>query len=366
MAVLTRPRSGKKADNPVASSGESAFYADRPVLDADHDDYGFQVYATQFALLINDPKTDTPLTVALSGPWGSGKTSLAHLIQDSLEADSIWQLFWDEKPVICWFNAWMHGDAPNLGAALAASVTRKLGKRRRLYLRWFSPLPSVMLPPEQRAWRRVWTAVMVASAAFLGLMGFLWIFPQFRQESGALGHLFGHWQLLTIWAAAPTAIAFLRLVGRVSDSVGAFIDAPRSAAAQGTMAEVAEQLKKVTYQAQRRWRVPFQQQWRGHAKRRIIIFVDDLERCAGDKALDMCEAVSQLLGHDNVVTVLIADLDLLESAAAVRYNPAADAAPDPYSDIGQQYLHKLVQLRFNVPPVDRDAVARALGLTGEV
>jgi hypothetical protein len=341
------------------------FYADRPVVDTAHDAYGFQDYATQFALLINDPKTDTPLTVALSGPWGSGKTSLAHLIQDSLETDNIWQVFWDEKPVVCWFNAWMHGDAPSLGAALAASVTRRVSKSRRLYLRWLSPLPSVLLSPEQRAWRPVWTAIIAASAAFLALMGFLWIFPQFRPASGALGHLFGHWRLLTVYAAVPTAIAFLRQAGKISDSVGAFIDAPRSAAAQGTLAEVAEQLETVMYQAQRRWRIPWQKRWRGHAKRRIIIFVDDLERCSGGKALDMCEVVSQLLGHDNVVTVLIADLDLLEAAAEVRYNPVPGAPPDQYSNIGQEYLHKLIQLRFNLPPVDRNAVATALGLIGQ-
>ena len=365
MAAQTKTGPAAGPGNQPGDSGRdpvrATFYADRAIRTAAQDAYGFADYAKQFALLINDPKTDTPLTVALSGPWGSGKTSLAHLIQDSLES-GIWQQFWDEKPVVCWFNAWMHGDAPNLGAALAASVTRRVSKSRRLYLRWFSPLPSAMLPPEQRAWRRVWTAIIVASTAFLALMAFLWIFPQFRPASGTLGHLFGHWQLLTIYAAVPTAIAFVRQAGKVSDSVGAFVDAPRSAAAQGTLAEVAEQLKKVMYQAQRRWRILGRPRWRGHAKRRIIIFVDDLERCSGDKALDMCEVVSQLLGHDNVVTILIADLDLLESAASARYSPGTPP-PDQYSDVGQQYLHKLIQLRFNLPPVERTAVAAALGLT---
>jgi hypothetical protein len=63
-----------------------------------------------------------------------------------------------------------------------------------------------------------------------------------------------------------------------------------------------------------------------------------------------------------VVTVLIADLDLLEAAANVRYSAVPGAPPDPYSDVGQEYLHKLIQLRFNIPPVDRNAVATALGL----
>jgi predicted KAP-like P-loop ATPase len=107
-----------------------------------------------------------------------------------------------------------------------------------------------------------------------------------------------------------------------------------------------------------------QRRWRGHAQRRVVIFVDDLERCAADKALDMCEVVSQLLAHQDVVTVIVADLDLLEFAAEARYRQTGnDARPrNEYSEVGQEYLHKLIQLRFNLPPLDRGAVASSLGL----
>jgi hypothetical protein len=80
----------------------------------------------------------------------------------------------------------------------------------------------------------------------------------------------------------------------------------------------------------------------------------------------MCEVVNQLLGQADVVTVLIADLDLLESAAETRYRPTGPGAPqsDGFTDIGQEYLHKLIQLRFNLPPLDRSDIAALLGLTG--
>ena len=103
------------------------------------------------------------------------------------------------------------------------------------------------------------------------------------------------------------AVAFIRRTCKISDSLANFVDAPRSAAAQGSLREVKDQLGRLIRQAQRRWRA--------HGQRRVVIFVDDLERCPAGKALDMCEVVSQLLGHDDVVTVLVADLDLLEAAA---------------------------------------------------
>jgi hypothetical protein len=181
-------------------------WADRPVTDPKEDRFGFVPYADAFALLINDRDTSTPLTVAISGPWGSGKTSLAKLLESRLKVEQYWRLDWREPPVTCWFNAWAHSDAPNLGAALAASVSRDVGAQRPWYWRLLSPLPSVMLSPEDRAWRRVWLGFVGASLIFLAFLGLLWLFPQLRGTSGKLGRLFGHWQILT--RSSPGAWCF--------------------------------------------------------------------------------------------------------------------------------------------------------------
>jgi hypothetical protein len=349
-------------DADMAANVESRhlrIWADRPVTDPKEDRFGFVPYADAFALLINDKDTSTPLTVAISGPWGSGKTSLAKLLESRLKVEQYWLLDWRKPPISCWFNAWAHTDAPNLGAALAASVSRDVSARRPWYWRLLSPLPSVMLSPESRAWRRVWIGVVAASLILLAFLALLWLFPQLRGSSGKLDRLFGHWQLLTVYATAPAVITLFRSFFKVSDSVGSFIDSPRSAAAQGTLAEVRDQLGRIMRQAQRRGRF-----FGKHAQRRVVIFVDDLERCPADKALDMCEVASQLLGHEDVVAVLVADLDLLETAAAARYRPAGtdSSAANDSQDVGQNYLHKLIQLRFNLPPLDRETIASALAL----
>jgi hypothetical protein len=327
-------------------------YADTPITTVDEDALGFQPYADAFALLINDMQTATPMIVAISGPWGCGKTSLAKLIEQRLAVDEYWRLGWDDPPITCWFNAWLHADAEHLGAALAASVARDVSDRRPLWWRILSPLPDAMLTPDRRWWRRVGRGVFGAALTLLGLMALLALVPGLRPAQGALGDLYGQWAEVTVWwAALPVGLALLRRALRVTDTLGRFVDEPRSAAAMGSLAEVHAQLGRIVRQAQRR------RLWDGRRRRRVVIVIDDLERCPGAKALDVCEVAAQLLAHPEVLTVLVADLDVIAAAAADRY-PSRTAGPA--ERLGERYLHKLIQVRFNLPPITSEDIAAVL------
>lgn len=80
-------------------------WADRPVADPSEDHFGFVQYADALALLVNDrdtstPDTSTPLTVAIKGPWGAGKTSLAGLLEFRLQVEQYWRLDWSRSPTL--------------------------------------------------------------------------------------------------------------------------------------------------------------------------------------------------------------------------------------------------------------------------
>ena len=53
---------------------------------------------------------------------------------------------------------------------------------------------------------------------------------------------------------------------------------------------------------------------------RLIIFIDDLDRCIIEKTLEMLEALKIFLNAKNVVVVLAADIQKLERAWELRYN----------------------------------------------
>ena len=109
--------------SPIQTPADLELLSDAPLTDPAMDLFGFRVFAESLALVIDSRRTETPLTVAISAPWGARKTSVARMVDHLLGEFSAERL--GEKPnVVCWFNAWAHGDAPHLGAALGAAVAR--------------------------------------------------------------------------------------------------------------------------------------------------------------------------------------------------------------------------------------------------
>ena len=150
-----------------ASAGRRvALLADAPLGDPALDRFGFAEFANALALIVDDEETATPLTIAVSAPWGGGKSSLGCMLQTMLE-QRVRNRGGDDPRLVVWFNAWEHDDAPHLGAALAASVVRAADRNRHWWRRLLSPLPSAMLQPGERSRQTVAIALVSALAGLL-------------------------------------------------------------------------------------------------------------------------------------------------------------------------------------------------------
>lgn len=94
----------------------------------------------------------------------------------------------------------------------------------------------------------------------------------------------------------------------------------------------------------------------GHQNRRLVFFIDDLDRCLDDQALKMLEALKLYLNLEGCVFFLGLNREAMESALRSRY---------PDLDTRADYLDKIIQLPFHLPPIDADNrkqfVARLLG-----
>jgi hypothetical protein len=323
--------------------------------DNEGDDHlNFARYADALAFLIDQKNTSTPLTLAISAAWGAGKTTLANLVAEQLRE----KVAWDEGHIIYRFNAWKYDDAPNLGAAFAGEVARHANSERPWWSRLAKPLPSPMLSPEQRWWRRVFIiAVTVAIVALIVLgrnvnsliSALLQPFSDKNWES-VVGKAHGFVAVL-IAAVLLGSFLFPKIYSGMR-ALSRFIDAPGAEAAQGSIDSIRNELGKLIRSATR-------------GRRRFIIFVDDLERCRPPRAVEVCEVASQLLDHKDVVTVFVADMETVAMSAAIKYRDLELYDSDrrntaAYSRYGHAYLQKLVQIQFDLPPVSPDSIRNML------
>jgi hypothetical protein len=329
-------------------------YADKPLEHGDPDALNFGAYADALALVMDWKETSTPLTIAINGPWGSGKTSLAKMTEARLPIGSDW----DAPHVICWFDAWANDDAPHLGAAFAAAVAAAVNKQRHWWIRLAMPLPSVMLSPEQR-WRRrlyygLFTLALAATAVFWPTGGGL-LTPLLHPGTAISG--LGHATAAIRLAWPLLLVAVILLAQQLApgvQGVARWIDNPGSEAARGSMVSANRQLGQLIRQALR-------------GKRRLMIFVDNLERCRPPRAVDVCEVVSQLIGHPDVVTVMIGDMDTIALSAEIKYAKlesisyrnsralapraaAGTTSSETPGAYGRAYLEKLIQIQLRLPP----------------
>jgi hypothetical protein len=298
------------------------------------------------------------LTIAITAPWGAGKTSLARLIESRLTSKPAAGR--DQPHVVCWFNAWLHDGAPDLAGAFAGELARAADAYRPAWRRAIEPLPSSLLSPAERRRRRLSIGLLVLA----GLALSLYLQPNLVQKvlallSGDKNQSGG----VTAIAAFISALALLpkgfEWMNSATKALGAFVADPEKAAASGSMKQVRDQLTRLIKQA-----TP--------GGIRFVVFIDDLERCTPPRPIDVLEAVNQLLSSADAVTILIADLPAVAACADIKYKTLADQKYDPDADrqaregvktslsYGWLYLQKIVQLRFDVPPCTPSQVAKLL------
>ena len=94
---------------------------------------------------------------------------------------------------------------------------------------------------------------------------------------------------------------------------------------------------------------------------RLVIFVDDLERCRPPGSVNLLETIHQLLSDAPIVVVVMADIPAVAASAVVKYKELAErympsgehsGHDDPAEAYGRLYIQKLIQLQFDLPDQD--------------
>ena len=358
---------------------EVRILADNPTA-ADHLDRSDLVHAVSSLIATVQP----PLTIAVYGEWGSGKSSFMDRVQACLDPvvqrrlpDDVrrnlpeeWRRDLPEKAqgsvtgaappehgagfVTVKFNLWEHQYDVNPVVAMLQAARQELSDRLKA-----------------KGWKEGWK----------------------DKVRGAWDDRVGDLTKGALMAMADAPQQIVQLVGGVNvaglvPSGGTVVDKIQEAkqvrfAVQDEQTKLKRTFERVIKDSLRAHAAPeppthgrnHQPPWLSpeapvDPRDRIIFFIDDLDRCPGLLAVDLLEKIRLFLNQEHCVFVLGADERVVKNVVnkhrAELVAGTARAESDP--EAGGLYLEKMIQYAFYLPPVSSQGyesfVTHVMGQTG--
>lgn len=341
--------------SPAGLKAELIEIATRALADtpSEVDLLGFSDYAEALADFIKNEKTSKPLTIGIDAPWGMGKTTLMHMIRNQMvqQATKHKRSF----PVV-WFNAWKYDREESLWAALVLEILTQVRKQFNVWQQaWF----WVELNWKRFDWGRLLQSVLKSLAYVLGigllgavglgtaLLGMGTTLQEAIQRLGQYTRIVGGLGVITALYATGKE-AFDRIAGPFDLKISQYVREPHYEERVGFLSQFEEDFKRVIDVITDGGKWP------------LIVFIDDLDRCAPPKPVEIVEAINLLLDAEHCVFIIGMDAQTVAGSIEAKYKDLKDYLGDADDSgeltLGQRFLEKIVQINFRIPRVESRVV----------
>jgi formylglycine-generating enzyme required for sulfatase activity len=314
----------------------------KPDLPAVEDFLGFAPYAQTLFDIICDENTQTPLTIGIFGSWGSGKTSLMRMIEKRLQELRRAQRQAEEscldRPYLTvWFNAWFYGKEESLGRALILRVLAELHREVGRDAEALRALDEMEADLHRTVMPASLGELVIGSQALVGGSG---EDAEFR---------------------LPLATG-LSLLNEIVEARTKTPDQDAGQVAAKRLVQTVERLRTALDRQRVEALEVFRQDFQALVTKYfspgvLVVFVDDLDRCLPDKAVEVLEAIKLFFDVEGCIFVLGIDREVIERGIRLKYREYEELAgqgPPPID--GAKYLEKIVQIPFQLPPIARAAM----------
>lgn len=245
------------------------------------DGLGFETYARVLANAADG--TEGPFTIGVFGEWGTGKTSLMKMIQRQLSMRG--------DILTVWFNAWRYEQEDHLIVPLVATIIREIERKE--------------------------------NERFIGRLGDK--AKNFLRALRAVAYGFSIKSKVKVPGLAEVEASFIAkdMIERESGlNKDPLLD-------KSLYYEAFERLSSIKIS--------------GELK--IVVLIDDLDRCFPDKAVKLLESIKLVLCQTGFVFILGVARCVLQGYLQHIFEKEYGVASE-----GNEYLDKLVQLPFHIPP----------------
>lgn len=242
--------------------------------------------------------SQTPITIGVFGEWGSGKTSLMRLTENDLKSK-------ETKTV--WFNAWKFDKAQDLRIALIHSILKEIENDKSASKKLKDKAVGLLKRVNWLGLGR--TAVTIGASLATPYLAVLPLLSQVFSDSKK-----GSENLSKI---LPDELLKDQSEGKTLELIGEFEDEFKKLALEYTGSDG-----------------------------RLVVFIDDLDRCLPEKALDILEAIKLFLNVSQTVFVIGTDVKVIENGLKQKYGEKSE-------ELSKNYLDKIIQVPFRIPPLSK-------------
>ena len=294
------------------------FVSDQPLGPGDPDLLGYGRYAQGLSGLLRNPGTGFPITIAITGEWGAGKSSFMRL----LEAD-----LWRKGYFPAWFNAWHDQSEENVLSSLLL-VIRKQAVPRIFSANLFRAvrLRISLLHSRRTIYVIVGVAVVVLVAPELLLL---------------------HELLTVLWQSLATLVPAAIYIPAGASTFG--LNLRRGVT--GLLGTRANSVDRTGWHE--KLRCDFKNVSRSIG-RNLVIFIDDLDRCQPEKVVETLEAVNFLVTAGECAVVMGMDYKRVQHCVGLARKDLAEAeytgatSKNTRAERRTAYAHQYLQKLINV------------------
>lgn len=246
------------------------------------DQFGFQPMASILCNVIRDLR-EPPFTIGIFGEWGCGKTSLMQQVQDLLKKE-------DVKTV--WFNAWKYDRKEVIWNALLQQI--------------FYEIKEDIKKQERKDREK--------------------LIEQIKEIASKL----------TLYAAkVGTRLIPGNLVKE--DDVDTIAKAFAPLSAEDEEFDFINKFESIFNS--------LVDEYLGGKDKYLVVFIDDLDRCLPENAIEVMEAIKLYLDRSNCIFVIGTESSIIEEGIRQRYK-------DNVRLSAKEYLEKIIQLPFVMRSID--------------
>lgn len=384
-----------KPDTIIVEADETKGLSDKALSLKDPDALNLRAYAEGLADLLRNAETKPPLVIGVTGPWGSGKSSVMQMLSELLAQR--------QMPTV-WFNAWHHQSEEHLLASLLSNIRRQgipgMFTRPGLRLRWKLMLQKLSPHEPIGGFLSSWFLLLLGLALLSGALA-LWIVSAFDTAPAPAASPEEHAGAVEFFqdlvCSEKPCRDLIQALANVLPGLelGAFLTMllglvplnklkqvaliTRNFDPAKLMTSVMPAKRNPSLDEQLSFRHGFGEELRATiaclAPYRLVIFIDDLDRCRPENVAAVLEAVNfvvsaadcyVVLGMDRAY-VLRAIRQEFERFIAMEQAERRDLAlGTPEEDKGrprdfaEHYLEKLVNLIVSVPKMTAEGRAKLM------